>query len=83
MGRTIGFMATALPTGDATLTAGALAAVIAGPITATAMGRLPGYGLDIPWGWLTLIAGACIFASTLDGLIATARLRAVDEFRVR
>lgn len=65
-----------------TAVAGLLATVIAGPITASAMARMPGYEFSLPWDWLLLITGACLSGCAVGGVVASRRLRSIDRFHV-
>ena len=65
--------------GLSTAVAAALALLIAGPISATALARLPGFDFSVPWDWFALIVASCLGASVLGALLATARLRPGDR----
>ncbi|WP_345526369.1 FtsX-like permease family protein [Nocardioides endophyticus] len=68
-----------LELGIITTVAASLAIVIAGPISATALSRLPGFDFTIPWDWLLVIIGSCLVACLAGGWLATTRLRPSDR----
>lgn len=59
-----------------------LASIVAGPITAAAVARLPGFDLTLPWDWFVLITAGCLTACTVGALVSSAHLRSVDRYRV-
>jgi hypothetical protein len=59
-----------------------LALVIAGPVVALTVSRLPGYELQIPWDWLAAVTMASVAAMALSGLVSTRRLTAADRTSV-
>ena len=65
-----------------TIIATLLGLVIAGPIVALAVARLPGFELALPWGWLGYITGANFAATAISALMGSRYLRPLDRNHV-
>lgn len=61
------------------LLAEGLALLIAGPVVALAIARLPGFNLTLPWTWLAEITGLSFLAIGVSAAVSSRRLAPTDR----